>query len=222
MNRRKARRVLAVALVVVVVLAASAGWRWWHNRAPFGPGALSLQSSLEVVGFTESREALGEPVYYAPSLEPKVQLVLGRVSWRRPPEQLDGSLIVVLIDKRANRLPSVIEVRQNRSRIPGYPDPAAVGGSWVQNKIAQRYPWLSGMAYRKTGEDTWLSEGSMVWVDDQEGSPLTFAARFPQGQAGSGTQTAGSGEPVAISDLLLAVVCIGSDDQIYWAHRLQG
>lgn len=222
MKRRRARQALAVALVVVMALGANAGWRWWHNQAPFGPEALSLKSSLEVVGFTESREALGEPVHYAPSMEPKVQLVLGRVSWQRPPEPLDGSLMVVLIDKRANRLPAIIEVRQNRPRIRDYPDPAAVGSSWIQNKIAQRYPWLSGMADRKTGQDTWFSDGSVVWVDEQEGSPLTFAARFPEAQTHSRTPTAARGEPVAISDMLLAVVCLGSDDQIYWAHRLQG
>ncbi len=205
-----------------MVLFANASWRWWHNRAPFGPEALSLQSSLEVVGFTESREALGQPVYYALSMEPKVQVVLGRVSWHRPPEPLDGSLIVVLIDKRANRLPVIIEARQNRPGLRDRPEPVVVGSSWIQNKIAQRYQWLSGMADMKTGQDTWLSDGSILWVDEQEGSPLTFAAIFPAPQTQSRKQTAARGEPVAISNILLAAVCVGSDDQIYWAHRLQG
>lgn len=204
-----------MALVVVLALAANAGWRWWHNRPPFGPEALSLQSSLELVGYTQSQTALGRPVGYAPSLEPKVQMVLGRVSWRPPPEPLDGFLMVVLIDKRSNRLPS-ISLRHDWPR-DAYP--AGVGGGGPQNKIAERYPWLRGMGDKKIGETEWLSEGSVVWANDQEASPLTFVAHFPPVRDPRLPAVTG---PIAMSDLLLAVVYIGSDNQIYWAHRLEG
>ncbi|WP_446219475.1 hypothetical protein [Micromonospora sp. IBHARD004] len=132
--------------------------------------------------------------------------------------------MVVLVDKRSNRLPAIIEVRHSRTRVRDLPDPATVGSSWIQNKIAQRYPWLKGMGDKKSGEDTWLSEGSVIWVDDQEASPLTFVATFPptQEQPQPQRQAAVTTAPVVIPDLLLAMVCIGSDDQIYWAHRLQG
>jgi hypothetical protein len=59
-------------------------------------------------------------------------------------------------------------------------------------------------------------------VDDQEASPLTFVANFPPNQDQPLPRTAITTAPVGVPDLLLAMVCIGSDDQIYWAHRLQG
>ncbi|WKU01804.1 hypothetical protein Q2K19_15650 [Micromonospora soli] len=151
-------------------------------------------------------------------MEPKVRMVVGRVSWRPTPEPLDGFLMVVLIDKRSNRLP-VIDLRRNWAR-DAYP--AGVGGGGPQNKIAQRYPWLRGMGYKKIGENEWLSEGNVIWAHDQEASPLTFVARFPPTRNPQLPETALTTEPIAVSDLLLAVVCVGSDNQIYWAHRLQG
>ncbi|GAA4574399.1 hypothetical protein GCM10023176_41380 [Micromonospora coerulea] len=204
-----------------MALAANAGWRWWHNRPPFRPGALALESSLELVGYTESREALGQPVYYAPSLEPKVRMVLGRVSWRPPPGPFDGSLMVVLIDKRFNRLPTSIEVRKNWQKLRDRPDPAFIGSSGSLSKVAQRYPWLRGIGDHKAADNEPPSGYSVIWAVDQKASPLTFVANFP-----SSTQMHSLHEivvePVAISDLLLAVVCIGPDGQIFWAHRLHG
>jgi hypothetical protein len=43
---------------------------------------------------------------------------------------------------------------------------------------------------------------------------LTFAAHFPS--------AAEAKAPVGVSDLLLAMVYVGSDRQVYWAQRLQG
>jgi hypothetical protein len=46
-----------MALAITVLLAANAAWRWWHNRPPFGPAALSMQSSLQLVGFTKEQSS---------------------------------------------------------------------------------------------------------------------------------------------------------------------
>ncbi|WBC15874.1 hypothetical protein O7600_03260 [Micromonospora sp. WMMA1998] len=73
------RRAACAAVVLVVAMRAVGGWRWWHQRPPYGPEALHLRSSLQFVSYDEARAALG-PAYQAPVASDGDQLVLGRVS----------------------------------------------------------------------------------------------------------------------------------------------
>lgn len=122
---RRWQLAIAVALIVVVSLALDAGWRWWHNRAPFGPDVLATTASLELTTYEDAQHLLGEDVN-APYPNPGHQLILARVTWRTPP---------------------------------------------------------------------------------QEHAPAEFQVATA---------------PVAVSDLLLAMVYVGRDDQIFWAQRLIG
>ncbi|MFE9694930.1 hypothetical protein [Micromonospora sp. NPDC005806] len=129
--------------------------------------------------------------------------------------------MIVLIDKRFNRLPTTTEVRQNWQRPRDRSDPASIGGGGSLSRVAQRYPWLGGVGGHETAENEPPSGHSVIWAVVQEASPLTYVANFPSSTEMRSRQGVFV-EPVAVSDLLLAVVCIGPDSQIFWAHRLHG
>ncbi len=52
-------------------------------------------------------------------------------------------------------------------------------------------------------------------------SPVTFVALFPYVEEPD-PETLMATAPVQMSDLLLALVYMGPDGQVYWAQRLQG
>lgn len=211
MTWRRTGLVLAVILAVV----AFVGWRWWHNQPPYGPEALAIKSSLQFVSHEEAQAALGEKVN-APVSNGRDQLVLGRVSWQTPPKPLDGGYFAVfLIDKRINRKVGSFSASSPRQ------EAISAGGTGVENKIPERYPWLQGAGDVKEG-DTWWSYGSRLAVSDGEASPLTFVAPFPYLEGPQRAAARAATAPVAVSDLLLALVYLGSDGQVYWAQRLQG
>lgn len=190
-------------------------WRWWHNRAPFGPEALAPTASLALTTYEEAQHLLGEQVY-APYAGPGDQLVLGRVSWRQPPHGLAGGhLTILLIDKRTDLMPSVFSVASARQAA------VAVGADGTLDTIADRYPWLRGAHSRYDGNG-WYTPGHVVYVTEAEASPVTLVALFPpvtnQMPAPPRVATA----PVAVSDLLLAMAFVGPDNQVYWAQRLTG
>ncbi|MEE3918298.1 hypothetical protein V2I01_05775 [Micromonospora sp. BRA006-A] len=56
---------------------------------------------------------------------------------------------------------------------------------------------------------------------DEKASPVTFVALFPYAEKPD-PETSTATAPVQMSDLLLALVYMGSDGQAYWAQRLQG
>ncbi|MGN9774663.1 hypothetical protein ACTMS0_02595 [Micromonospora sp. H33] len=211
MTWRKTGPVVAVILAVVAVV----GWRWWHNHPPYGPETLAIKSSLTFVSHEEAQAALGENVP-APVSNGRDQLVLGQVSWQTPPKPLDGGYFAIfLIDKRTNRKAGSFSASSPR------PDAISAGSAGVENKIPERYPWLKGAGDIKVG-DTWWTHGSRLAVFDGDASPLTFVAPFRYLEGAQREAARGATAPVAISDLLLALVYMGSDGQVYWAQRLQG
>ncbi|AYF32283.1 hypothetical protein CSH63_33555 [Micromonospora tulbaghiae] len=204
-----------MALAVVLASVAFVGWRWWHNHPPYGPEALAIKSLLQIVSHEEAQAALGEKVY-APVSNGRDQLVLGRVSWQIPPEPLDGGYFAIfLIDKRTNLKPGRFSASSPLQEAVGF------GNAGVENKIPERYPWLRGAGGVKEG-NTWWSYGSRLAVSDGNASPLTFVALFPHVEGLLRAAVHVPTAPVAISDLLLALVHMGPDGQVYWAQRLQG
>ncbi|MEW2386038.1 hypothetical protein AB0873_28650 [Micromonospora sp. NPDC047707] len=202
-------------MAVVAVVAALAGWRWWHNRPPYGPEALDLRSSLTFVTYQEAQAALGAQVH-APVANDGDQLVLGRVSWQAPPKPLDGGWFAIfLIDKRNDRRPGVFGLSAPRT------EALSIGSHGAENRIPERYPWLRGAGDVPVGDGTWRGSGNRVGVFDEAASPLTFVARFPHLEAPA-QETLVATAPVAMSDLLLALAYLGPDGQVYWAQRLSG
>ncbi|MEV0881680.1 hypothetical protein AB0I85_28055 [Micromonospora echinofusca] len=200
---------------VILAMMAFAGWRWWHNHPPYGPEALAIESSLHFVSHEEAQAALGEKVN-APVADGRDQLVLGQVSWQTPPRPLDGGYFAIfLIDKRTNLKPGSFSASSPRQ------EAVSLGSAGTDNKIAERYPWLQGAGYVRQG-NSWWSYGSRLAVFDGHATPLTFVARFPQLEGPLREEAHVPTAPVAISDLLLALVHVGPDGQVYWAQRLQG
>ncbi|GAB3947738.1 hypothetical protein [Micromonospora vulcania] len=205
---------LAIILAAIVVVAGVGAWRWSHNRPPYGPGALAITSSLTFVSFAEAQTALGEHAP-APLASGHDQLVLGQVSWQPPPKPLDGGRFVVfLIDKRTNRKPAELVATASQEAV-------SLGSAGVENRIAERYSWLRGAGDVKVGENEWRSSGNRLGVSDEKATPLTFVARFPYLEKPDREPTIATA-PVAMADLLLALVYMGPDGQVYWAQRLQG
>jgi hypothetical protein len=204
-----------LALAVVLALAAFVGWRWRHDHPPYGPEALAITSSLEFVDHESAQAALGGKVN-APVAEGRDQLVLGRISWWTPPEPLDGGYFAVfLIDKRSNLKPGSFSASSPVQEAVG------LGSASVDNTIAQRYAWLKGAGDVRDG-DVWTSYGSRLAVSDGAASPLTFVAAFPYVEGARRAVVHVPTAPVAVSDLLLALVYVGPDGQVYWAQRLRG
>lgn len=205
---------MAGILAVILAVASVVVWRWWHHRPPYGPEALAVTSSLTFVGYGEAQVALGETAH-APVAGGRDQLVLGRVSWHAPPEPLDGGYFAIfLIDKRVDSKPEVFSVAAPQKAV-------AVGSAGTEHRIAERYPWLRGAGDATFGDDEWRSNGSRLSVADEKVSPLTFVALFPYVEKPD-PEVPMATAPVAMSDLLLALVYLGSDGQVYWAQRLRG
>ncbi|MCZ7437698.1 hypothetical protein O7598_14925 [Micromonospora sp. WMMC241] len=201
-------------MALVVIVAAIGGWHLWHQRPPYGPEALHLRSSLEFVTYDEAQAALGS-AYQAPVASGGDQLVLGRVSWQTPPAPLDGGYFALfLIDKRTDLKPPVFAVSAPQESV-------GMGSAGVENRIPDRYPWLRGAGDVRVGEHDWRNGGSRLAIGDARASPVTFVALFPRlGRQRQEFPIATA--PVTLPDLLLALVYLGPDDQIYWAQRLQG
>ncbi len=205
---------MATVLAVILAIVSVAAWRWWHNHPPYGPEALAVKSSLGFVSNQQAQAALGEHGS-APFASGRDQLVLGRVSWQTPPKPLDGGYFAVfLIDKRTNHKPEVFGVAAPQEAV-------GIGSAGIENRIAERYSWLRGAGDATFGDDEWRSNGSRLSVADEKASPLTFVALFPYVEEPD-PEFPMATAPVATSDLLLALVYMGPDGQVYWAQRLQG
>jgi hypothetical protein len=191
--------VLAVVAVLLVGSAAVGGFGWWHSRAPYPPAAVAATATIRFTDydrFTADAAALG-----VTGLNPLVggersQVFIGRIDYRMPAAARGaGSYYVVVIDKRTNTV------------APELAD--AHGGGWdgFLGEVAKKYPWLSAMAPIPAGGG-WTFAGSTVSVATDTPAPITFAGIFP---ARTGMQP---------SDLLVALIFIGPDQQIYWATPL--
>ena len=154
-------RVVAAVIPAVIAVTAVVGGNWWHNRPPYGPEVLRIESSLNFVSYVDAQAALGDGVGAPPPSEGD-QLVLARVSWQTPPEPLDrGWFSFFLIDKRTNLKPGNVSASAPRQLS------VSVGGDGVDNKIAERYPWLRGAGDVRLRNGTWVSTGEQVAVFDE-------------------------------------------------------
>ncbi|MGC5052404.1 hypothetical protein ACLQ2S_13215 [Micromonospora sp. DT48] len=205
---------MAAVLALILIVVSVAAWRWWHNHPPYGPETLAIKSSLTFVGNEQAQAALGE-LGSAPLASGRDQLLLGRVSWQTLPKPLDGGYFALfLIDKRTNHKPEVFGVAAPQEAV-------GIGSAGIENRIAERYSWLRGAGDATFGDDEYRSNGNRLHVADGKASPLTFVALFPYVDEPD-PELPMATAPVAMSDLLLALVYLGPDGQVYWAQRLQG
>jgi len=195
-------------LGVVVVLAGAGGvaaGRWWHGRPPYGPGALRARATLQLVDQATANAAL-RPVTAAMA-GPGDQIFLGRVSWVEPPRpRKNNSLWIVVLDKRNHAMPGFIAAKSSR------PDDVSTGSDPSLDRAEKRYPWLQGIGAREVNGSYWTS-GSAISVSAMSASPVTFQfVLHPDDRETPG--------PAAVADLLIALISVGPDGQVYWADRL--
>ncbi|GIF22447.1 hypothetical protein BJ973_002768 [Actinoplanes tereljensis] len=199
------RRRSALILGVVLLLAAAGGVtgrRWWHNRPPYGPEALNAQATLQLVDQATADAAL-KPVNAEVATDDSDQIFLGHVSWTRPPHpQRNGSLRIVLLDQRRHLLPGFI------AATAADPDQVGTGSDGSLDLAEERYPWL-----RSTDEGA----GSTIAVSSLDVSPVTFQTVLHTERPGTPPVATA---PALVADLLVALICVGPDGQVYWAQRL--
>jgi hypothetical protein len=113
-------------------------------------------------------------------------------------------------DERSHRKPPIIDTGS-----PGI----AVGANGWNAEVDQRYPWLHGAGpiHRDSG---WTETGVDLTVALASGTTsATFVAVFPNADPSAGLHATA---PVDLSRLLMGLVFVGDDSQVYWSRRLYG
>ncbi|WP_426502788.1 hypothetical protein ACPPVO_34805 [Dactylosporangium sp. McL0621] len=209
------KRRTGLTLSVAILLAGTAGvagWRWRHNRPPYGPDALSAQATLQLVDQAIADAAL-KPVNAIVAGDGD-QMFLGRVTWTRPPNpQNHSSFRIVLLDKRSHLMPSFLAVTSAQ------PDRVTAGSDESLDIAQQRYPWLQGIGTRKIN-GSFTSTGTAVCVWSADASPVTFQTVLHPAHPGTLPEQTMPTAPTATEDLLIALISVGPDGQVYWAQRL--
>ncbi|SNT64643.1 hypothetical protein SAMN05421812_117161 [Asanoa hainanensis] len=203
--------ILSVTLLLVAG-AAVGGWRWWHARPPYGPEVLAATATLSLVDQATMDAA------FAPRTPEQAgdgdQIFLGRVTWQRPPDpQKNGTFRIVVLDKRTHLMPGFVNATSAR------PDDVSSGSDGSLDVAEERYPWLAGVGAREIDGGYWTS-GSAVTVTSVDASPVTFAVVLRPEVPGTLPHMAVATAPAAVGDLLVALVNVGPDGQVYWAQRL--
>jgi hypothetical protein len=209
----KRRTSLIISVAMLLIGAGSlAGLRRWDNRPPYGPEALGATATLRMVDQTTADAAL-QPVTVEPS-EKGDQIVLGQVSWVRPLHHPDGgSFRIVVLDKRTRLMPGHIAVTSGR------PDDVGIGSDESQDIAQKRYPWLQGAGVREVNGSFW-SAGNAIAVSSIDASPVTFAIVLHPARPETPPEQMIASAPAAVTDLLVALINVGPDGQVYWAQRL--
>jgi hypothetical protein len=198
--------------IVLLLLAGSgiAGWRWWHNRPPYGPEALAATASLRLVDQATADAAFSPQAMQQAGAGD--QIFLGSVAWSRPP-RADVTFRIVVLDKRTRLMPGFINATSAR------PDGIVNGSDESLDRAERRYPWLQGIGAREVNGQFWTA-GIAITVSSVEASPVTLAVVLSRQISGSPPHLAVASAPAAVGDLLVALISVGPDGQVYWAQRL--
>jgi hypothetical protein len=198
--------------VLLVATGGIVGRRWWHNRAPYGPEALGATATLRLVDQATADAAMSPA--NAEHAADGDQIFLGQVAWARPPKtKADGSLRIVILDKRTRRMPGIISVTSAR------PNDVSVGSDGPLGVAEERYSWLQGIGPREINGSFWAA-GDAITVSSADASPVTFVIVLHPARPGTPPEQAVATAPAAVSDLLVALINVGPDGQVYWARRL--
>ncbi|WP_426507320.1 hypothetical protein ACPPVO_54105 [Dactylosporangium sp. McL0621] len=142
------------------------------------------------------------------------QIFLGRVTWNRPPDPQKGSSFhIVVLDKRSHLMPSCIAATSAR------PDKVVAGADGSLDIAEKRYPWLRGIGLRKIN-GSFSNPGCAVSVRSVDASPVTFQTVLRPARPGTPPEHMVATAPAAVEDLLIALISVGPDGQVYWAQRL--
>ncbi len=198
---RPAAQLTVVATVLVV---ATGGWlaaAWVHDHPPY---SAAVVHPAAVIKLTDTDHVIADArAYGGAGLTPVVvggegdRLLVGRVDFAVPTGAAgSGRYDFILIDTRTNQPVQAFSGRD--------------GGGWGGSlgvELPRRYPWLSAVAPHRTASNEWTDTAQAVQVDPAAGY-AAFTAAVPDGTG------------VTVADLMLAMVFVGTDGQIYWAAQV--
>jgi hypothetical protein len=178
-----------------VATAGYFGWQWWHNHPPYQPSAVQAAATIR---FTDQEHADQDlSAYHAVGLQKVIgnagdQTLIGRLTLRRPAAaSAEDTYYVVLIDRGRNcDVNGIFTVDGN-------------GWDGRLDVLPDRYPWLFALRPEDQGDGFEISPSAIVVAADQ--TSATFAAVIPDGAG------------ITTNDLLMAIILMGPDGQIYWA-----
>ncbi|MEU8003108.1 hypothetical protein AB0B66_18275 [Catellatospora sp. NPDC049111] len=207
-----------MVLVAVIAAAGYGGYRWWHERPPYGPEVPAFAATAEQLPSGDGQELRhhGHTVF----VRKDEMAISGSITWRPPAGRgsdwdEDGWFMIFVVDKRVDLMPP---------RVWGT-SPSGLevvsGGDGVQNRIAEKYPWLRGAGDIKTDENTWR-DGGMTLATTPAAGEVDFIAMFPPIPVGDPARRFVAAAPVTLSDIMIAVAFVGPDRQVYWAERVYG
>jgi hypothetical protein len=122
-------------------------------------------------------------------------------------------LRIVVLDKRSHLMPSFIAATSAR------PDDVLAGADGSLDIAEKRYPWLRGIGLRKTN-GSFSNPGCALSVGSIDASPVTFQTVLRPARPGTPPEHMVLSAPAAVQDLLIALISVGPDNQVYWAQRL--
>jgi len=209
--KRRAALILGVVLLLAGISGVAA-WRWWHGRPPYEPEALRPRATLQPADQATADAAL-QPVN-AEFAGDGDQIFLGRVSWVQPPRPPENnSFRIVVLDKRSHLMPGFIAATS------AGPGDVGTGSDGSLDVAEKRYPWLRGIGAREI-DGSYRSSGSAVFVSAVTASPVTFEFVLRPARPATSAETAVPTAPANVADLLVALISVGPDGQVYWAERL--
>ena len=141
------------------------------------------------------------------------QIFLGRVTWTRPPRtKVDSTLRIVILDKRSHLTPGWIALKSDRQ------DEVGSGWDGSLDAATERYSWLHGFGTRQP-DGSYGGAGTFI-TSSLDASPVTFQTVFRSARPGTPPNPAVATAPAAVTDLMIVLIGVGPDGQVYWAHRL--
>ncbi|SNY68168.1 hypothetical protein [Paractinoplanes atraurantiacus] len=200
------RKWSAVVLgILLVVVAAVEGARWWTGRAPYSAEELAARADLRLVDEATAEAALSPNII--PELADGQQVFLGRVSWLRP-ARAGGALYVMVVHNRSHRPPAILIPKATSS------DEIGLGSNGALWDAAERYPWLDGAAgLHDVGTDA-------VAIYSLDPGEATFAAVLLPADVDLGSGIPRATAPARAEDLTVALVQVNEHGRATWAQRL--
>lgn len=193
---------LTILIVLAIATASWAGYSWWHHHPPYGPDAIGATVTIRFTDdthFAADTQALGVHGLGPMHGDKTKRTFIGRLDYTIPHAAHGaGSYFIVVIDKRTNRL------------APWLGDDGGSGeDGFLEADVPSRYPWLSALAPVPVAGG-WTMSGADMSTDTDTASPLAFEGEFPDAAG------------LTPADLLVALIFVGPDQQIYWATRVMG
>jgi hypothetical protein len=193
---------LTILVVLAIATASWAGYSWWHDHPPYGSDAIGATVTIRFTDdahFAADTQALGVHGLGPMHGDGTDRTFIGRLDYTIPPAAHGaGSYFIVVIDKRTNRL------------APWLGDDGGSGeDGFLEADVPARFPWLSALAPIPVAGG-WTMSGADMSTDADTASPLAFEGEFPDAAG------------LTLADLLVALIFVGPDQQIYWATRVMG